>query len=58
VAESLKKVGASMDAPLVFRSANKDGCVVFAAGPFEVTSCVVRVAGFPDELAMAVAQGR
>ena len=58
VAESLKKAGAPVDAPIVLRTLGEGGRMVFGAGHLLAASCLVRIAGHPDQIAITIALGR
>jgi enediyne polyketide synthase len=56
-AECLKKAGAALDQPLVFRSATPDHWVLLAAGSLSVATWVGSVQDTKDALAFAVLRG-
>jgi len=56
-AECLKKAGASLDVPLVFRTATDDRWVLLAAGELTIATWVAPVRETKDRMAMAVLVG-
>ena len=53
-AEALKKVGATIDAPLVFVSSTADGCVFLAAGNFKIFTYVTELREGEGKFVIAV----
>ncbi len=56
-AECLKKAGASLDVPLVFRTATDDQWVLLAAGELTIATWVAPIRETKDRMAMAVLVG-
>jgi enediyne polyketide synthase len=56
-AESLKKAGAGMGAPLVFVGAAPNGSVLLASGEMKIASCVIKREGVKEDLAIALLTG-
>jgi enediyne polyketide synthase len=56
-AESLKKAGAGMSAPLVFAGAAPNGSVLLASGDLKIASCVIKREGVKEDLAIALLTG-
>jgi len=55
--ECLKKAGAGMSAPLIFKSVAPNGWIVLASGELKIASGLVQVEQLKEDLAIAVLTG-